>query len=213
MYHKDTLESNIYDTSCKELAQQNNRQAVIVQKTATHILEAIHDIIFQVNRSGIISEFQLSGQYPPLQSSTDMIGQNIRIMFPAQAEEKLTRGIALTLETGEMRFFEYEWNNADMSQWFEAQVTQVSPENVLIIAKNVSARRHSEACDVALLDIAIKVQEEYSLDEIIDFACQRIRMIFGVRLVWGARKKSNSRGKLFISGGNLEGCPQGIFLR
>ena len=76
-----------------------------------------------------------------------------------------------------------------------------------------SERWQSEDCDRALLDIAIKVQEECSLDEIIDFACHRIKTIFGVRLVWGARKKSNTRGKLFISGKNLEECPEDISLR
>jgi len=134
-------------------------------------------------------------------------------MLPAQAEDAVTRGIAQALDTGEMQLFEYEWISVDMSKYFEARVTKVCDETVLIIARDVSERRQSEACDLALLNIAIKVQEECPLDEIMDFACDRIRRIFGVRLVWGARKKSTPRGKLLISGKNLEECPQGISLR
>jgi len=95
----------------------------------------------------------------------------------------------------------------------EAQVTKVWDETVLINVRDVREHQQSEACDLALLDIAIKIQEEWSLEEIIDFACERIKRIFGVRLVWGARKKSDAGGKLFIFGKNLEECPQGISLR
>jgi len=213
MYHKVTIKGNTYGTSRKDLTQSRNRQAVFGQITAANILEAMTDIAFQVNRSGIIRGFKPSEQYPLLQSSAEVIGQHITEMLPLQVEKTLTKGIARVLDTGEIQLFEYEWMNDDISKYFEARITKVCDETVLIIARDVSERRQSEACDLALLNIAIKVQEELPLDEIINFACNQIRTIFGVHLVWGACKKSNTRGKLFISGKNSGECPHGISLR
>lgn len=213
MYHKTMLEGNADGTSCKGQMQPCNRQAVFEKITGENILEAMTDIMFQVNRSGIIGGFKPAGQYPFVQSSTVVIGQHIRTMLPAQTEETLAKKITQTLDSGEMQLFGYECMSVDMSKCFEARITKVWDETVLIIIRDVSEHRQSEACDLALLDIAIKVQEEWPLDEIINFACERIRRIFGVPLVWGARKKSDARGKLFISGKSLKECPQGLSLR
>ena len=188
-------------------------KAVFGQTPGVNILDAIPDIMFQVDRSGIISGFKPSEQYSLLQPSAVVIGQHIRTILPAQAEEALTRGIALTLDTGEMQLFEYEWMSADKIKYFEARVTRACAETVLIIARDISERHQSEACDLALLNIAIKVQEERPLDEIISVACDRIREIFEVPLLWVGRKITDKRVKLFISEKYLAEDFQDISLR
>jgi len=213
MYHEETFEGNTSSiTSRKYLAQPQSSQAVFGDIVAANLLEAIPDIMFQVQRSGIISGFKPSEQYPP-QSSAAVIGQHIKTILPAQVEELLVKGIALTLDTGEIQFFEYEWMSADQSKFFEARISKVCDETVLIIARDISERRQSEACDLALFNITIKVQEERPLDEIVSFACEQIKRIFGVGLVWGTRKKPDARVEIFSSNKNFAQCPQGVSLR
>lgn len=214
MYQKKELEGNTYGIMpCKDITQPQSSQAIFGDIVAEDILEAIPDIMFQVKRSGIISGFKPSQQYPLLQSSATVIGQHIRTMLPTQAEESLIKGIALTLDTGEMQLFEYEWKNADKIKYFEVRVTKVGEETVLIIARDISERWQSEACDLAILDIAIKVQEERSIDEIINFACDQIKRIFGVPFLWIGRKKPDAEVELFIPFKNIEECLQGVLLR
>lgn len=213
MYHKEGIEGNHGITPCKDIAQPQSNQAAFGDMVAGDILEAIPDIMFQVKRSGIISGFKPSQQYPFLQSSATVIGQHIRTMVPAQAEESLVKGIALTLDTGEMQLFEYEWTNAEKFKYFEFRVTKVCEETVLIIARDISERWQSEACDLAILDIGIKVQEEGAIDEIINFACDRIREIFRVPLLWVGLKKPDAGVKLFISFTNSEESLQSVLLR
>ncbi|MBC8014262.1 MAG: PAS domain S-box protein [Sporomusaceae bacterium] len=160
-------------------------------------LDSIPDIMFQVNRLGMILGFKPSKQYPLAVSYTEVMGQYLNEILPPQVAKIATDGITIALDTGEIQLFEYTLAQYNKTMYFEARITKASEENALIIIRDISDRRQSEACDLSLLNIAVKVQEERPLDEIINYAYERIRAIFGVRLLWVGRKESDGSVKLF----------------
>ena len=96
---------------------------------------------------------------------------------------------------------------------FASYFSRKIKESLIADAVNFSDRRESEACNLSLLDIAVKVQEERPLEEIIDLACSRIKEIFGVRLVWVGYKEPDGLVKLTLAGHDCESLMSGTLLR
>ena len=177
------------------------------------IFDALPDTIFQVNRSGAIQGYKLSKQYAPLIPSTEILGQHIGAILPPDFGIVVDEAIARTLETGEIQLFEYDFFQDNKTLYFEARISKAGEEAVLVIMRDTSEWRRFEACDFLLLDMAIKVQEERSLEEIITFACERIVTIFGVPLVWVACKEPDAAVKLFSATGKTSEYLQDNILR
>lgn len=86
-------------------------------------------------------------------------------------------------------------------------------EGAIAESEQCSDRRQSEACNLSLLDIAVKVQEERPIDEIVHLACNRIKEIFGVRLVWVGYKEPDGVIRLTLSGQDSEDYMAGVVVR
>lgn len=177
------------------------------------VLDSIPDTLFRVSLSGSIIDFKPSKQYPLLLSSAEVLGQHINAILPAQAARDAIDAISTTLDTSEIQVFEYNLTNDEKTMYFEARVTKAGGKDALIIVRDISDRRKSKACDLSLLKIAAKLQEERPLNEIISLACEEIMTIFGVRLLWVGRKESDASVKLSITGRKSEEDLQGMILR
>ncbi|HML87970.1 MAG TPA: PAS domain S-box protein [Methylomusa anaerophila] len=164
------------------------------------ILDWFPDTIFQVSRSGIILFFKPSKQYSLLLSQ-EAAGQHISAVLPWHPAMAATEAIAAAFNTGEIQLFEYTLNHNNKTMYFEARVTKTGGEEALIVVRDISEWRRSEASDLLLLDVAVKVQEEQSLEKILNLVCERIKMIFGVRLIWVERKEADRSVKSFAADG------------
>lgn len=161
-------------------------------------LDSIPYIMFQVNRWGMIQGFKPAKQYPLDLSYIEVMGQCINEILPPQAAKIAAEGITIVFDTGEMQSFEYSLIHFNKTMYFEAWITKADEDKALIIIRDISERRRAEACDLALLDIAVKLQEERPLDEIINHAYEQIRAIFHVPLLWVGRKEPDGSVKLSI---------------
>lgn len=173
------------------------------------ILDAVPDCMFQVGRTGVIEGFKPPGQ-ESLLPAADMIGRNITAILPGDRAKPALDAIGRALDTGETRQFEFDIARGSDLAFFEARVSRVTDGHALIIVRDISERWRAEACDLSLLDIASKVQEEQPLADIIDLACRRIKSIFGINLLWVGRKEAGGAVKIFAgedAGGWLKDTP------
>lgn len=182
------------------------------------ILDSVPDIMYQVNHAGIILDIKPSRQHPELSSAT-LLGSSFVDLLPTHFAKPAADAIARTLASGQGQFFEYYRQNGETA-YFEARLSKIGDDEVLIIVRDITERRRSEACDLLLLDIAVKVLEEKLLDDIFIFACRQIKAIFGLPLIWVGRKEAEGRVRLFpgcedtadfITGAELrwDDCPWG----
>lgn len=162
------------------------------------ILDSVPDIMYQVNRAGVILDIKPSRNHPEL-SSAALPGQSFLVMLPTHFVKPALDAIARTLDSGQGQLFEYYRQDGETA-YFEARFAQIGDEEVLIIVRDITERRRSEACDLLLLDIAIKVLEEKPLDDIMVFACRQIKGIFGLPLVWVGRKEADGLVRLATGG-------------
>lgn len=162
------------------------------------ILDSVPDTMYQVNRDGVILDIKPARQHPEL-ASPDLRGQSFIDLLPVHFAKPACDAIDRTFESGQGQIFEYYRQDGDIA-YFEARLTKIGDEEVLIIVRDITERRRSEACDLLLLDIAVKVLEEKPLDDILIFACQQVRAIFGLPLVWVGRKETGGLVRLYPGG-------------
>lgn len=163
------------------------------------IIASVPDILYRVDADGIILDSKPSGQPGvPLP-----VGSSITSLLPAHFAKQALDAIARALASREVQVLEYYTKTESATTYFEARVTRAGERDALVIIRDITERRRSEACDLLLLDIAIKVLEEHPLEDILSFACQHIKAIFDVPILWVGRKEENGAVRMFAAGGEI----------
>jgi len=106
------------------------------------LLNAIPDLMFRMNREGTYLDFKGDRDdlaVPP----EELIGSNARDILPADVAERLLKGIAEALDTGEVATGDYELTLNNVKRTFEARIVRDDDEAVLIV-RDISERRQQE---------------------------------------------------------------------
>lgn len=160
-------------------------------------LEWIPDSLLRLDQTGLIRYYK-PGRQPLLTlSAAEAAGQNIKAMLALAPAAALIEGVAAAMATGDPQLVEFNLNLNDKTAYYEARVAKADEETAWVMLRDISDWRRYEACDLLLLDIAIKVQEERSLEDILHVACERMAVVFGTRLLWVASKGPETAVELF----------------
>lgn len=101
------------------------------------LLEAIPDLIFELDRHGRILQFIPSAVVQPLIPPEEFIGRKVVEVIPAIADQA-TFAIQRALESGQVNAFEYPlWQNGE-ERFFEARVVAVGADTVLAMIRDVT---------------------------------------------------------------------------
>ena len=112
------------------------------------LLHAIPDLIFRFNHDGIYldacidqARWLLTEDLPDEQ----VLGHTLHDLLPADVADLILRHIRLALETGQMQAIEYRLPTLSGMRDFEARLVVSGPDEVVSIARDVSARKQAEA--------------------------------------------------------------------
>lgn len=108
------------------------------------LLNAIPDMIFELNREGRILQFVPSGINEPLFPPEEFLHRTIAEVLP-QIAEQTTFAIERSLESGLVNAFEYELRQHGENRSFEARISASGTDTVLAIVRDVSLRKWAEA--------------------------------------------------------------------
>lgn len=101
------------------------------------LLEAIPDLIFELDRHGTILQFIPSAVVQPLIPPEEFIGRKVAEVIPSIADQA-TFAIQRALESGQVNAFEYPlWQNGEEG-FFEARVVAVGADTVLAMIRDVT---------------------------------------------------------------------------
>ncbi len=167
------------------------------------IIASVPDVLYRVNAAGLILDIKPSGQ-PGDVPARASIGDSITKLLPIHLAKQALDNIALALASREVQVIEYYTKTGNATTYVEARVTRAGERDALVIVRDTTERRRSEACDLLMLDIAVKVLEEHPLEDILSFACQNIMAIFGVALMWVGRKEDDGSIRLYAADGELQ---------
>ena len=116
------------------------------QSEARHqaILEAIPDMMFRLSRDGTYLDFS-SAHDDTFIPREKIIASNLRdVGFPPQMVEMELAAIARALETGRMQTIEYSLPMPAGLRHYEARFVRSGPDEVVAIARDVTARKQQE---------------------------------------------------------------------
>lgn len=115
------------------------------------LLNAIPDLIFELNREGIILQFIPSAVNDPLLPPEQFLGKPIREVIPWVADQTLF-SVARSLESGLVSAFEYDIEQKGEMRTFEARISPLTSDTVLAIVRDVSLRHWAETERSKLID-------------------------------------------------------------
>jgi PAS domain S-box-containing protein len=107
------------------------------------LLNAVPDMIFEINREGRILQFIPSTINSPLLPPEQFLGKTIAEVLPSVSAQT-TFAIDRALESGAVNAFEYELLQDGKKKTFEARITPIGPDTVLAMVRDVSLQKWIE---------------------------------------------------------------------
>jgi len=131
----------------QDITERKLSELALIESKAqiSTILAAIPDMIFIMSREGVYLDYRgpLSGDLyikPEL-----FIGKNISDVLPADVAQLFLETFATVFLTNEVQLCEYSLNLPEGLNYFEAKIAPYSVSKFLVIIRNVSSHKHSEA--------------------------------------------------------------------
>lgn len=129
-------------TSLIEYQKQLNMS---LEKTQA-LLQAIPDLMFVLSRDGVYIDFHARNRDQLAFPADELQGRNIgEIGLPEEAAREVLTALAKTLDTGSVQTLEYELDLPDGHHFYEAGLSPFEEDSVLVLCRDVTARKIAEA--------------------------------------------------------------------
>jgi len=153
------------------IAKQSEESLRQSESRTRALLEAIPDMIFEMDREGKILNFVPSSTMHPLIPPEQFLGRNISQVMPPDVTQQTMFNIERALETGMLQVFEYQLLTESENEYFEANIIKNDEESVIAMVRDITVRKWAETEREALIDILEKqkVELEEKNAELIQF--------------------------------------------
>lgn len=101
------------------------------------LINAIPDLIFVINKDGIYEDYKLDDESALAMDKNAIIGAHISDVLKGDILKEAEEKIAKVLNVGFMEKFKYEAETAKGKKWFEARVTNLGNDKVLVLVREI----------------------------------------------------------------------------
>lgn len=108
------------------------------------ILNAIPDLIFLLNKSGVYIDFHARDERRLLVPPQQLLGRTVREVLPIPVAEDVLRCIDYVLRTGEMKLLEYTVSVSGEDRTFEARMVWGGSEKVWSLVRDITEQKRAE---------------------------------------------------------------------
>jgi PAS domain S-box-containing protein len=105
---------------------------------------AMTDVVLVVDREGRYLKIVTTNPSLLLRPSDELLGQRIGDFFPPDEVTLFLNCIHEVLETHETKTIEYSLDTGNSMLWFSSNISRLSPETVMMVARDISDRKHAE---------------------------------------------------------------------
>lgn len=133
--------SMFYDVTTQRQTEAALRES---ESRMSAIFRAIPDMIFEINKEGVLTGFIASSEIQPLMPPEDFLGHNIKDLFPVSISLQTMFAIERALATNQLHAFEYGMPPGEEVQFFEARIAAISSDTAIIMVRDISQRRWVE---------------------------------------------------------------------
>lgn len=108
------------------------------------ILKAIPDLVFIINKQGIIIDYNIPQDARQYMQRPDKKGEKLEDYVPKSILGEYFSKIQYTLESKEISFLEYDFPISNRVETFEARILYYETDKVLAIIRNITRRKAFE---------------------------------------------------------------------
>ena len=196
------------------LALENEqRVAALAESEARHkaLLEALPDLIFRMSKDGTYLAFT-GNERDLIAPPSETIGRKLHEVVPKEAADSITRCIDTVISAGGVQTVEYQLRMGPLNRHFEARVVESGREEVLLIVRDISDRKRTEAQLQHLQDelrtrfdeirrerdfVRAVIQSAPSLFCLVDSDGRVVRFNKAIEETFGVGDEDNLRGRPF----------------
>lgn len=138
LYESDLIRCYIFDVTEQKRVEMSLRRSEAKNRA---LLNAIPDLILQVNSAGDILDFKPAKAVELETPGMSIVHKNLRDVFPTEIAQQMMHYIKRTLQSGETQSFEYELLQEQATFNYEVRIVTSSDNEVLIIIRDITERK------------------------------------------------------------------------
>lgn len=129
-----------------EVSERKKTEELLRESNAKNkaILSAIPDMIVIQNREGVFLEWHASSESNFYVPPSEFIGKTPAQVLPKELADLNLNSGRKVFRTGKECIVEYPLQIGDRLQFYESRMVSCTPETVLCIIRNITARKHAE---------------------------------------------------------------------
>lgn len=108
------------------------------------IVDTVPDLLFRVNRDGIITDYRKPEHMDMFVESDQFLGRSIGDVLPVSVSDATYPAIEKALKTDEVVTFEYDLKLKDQIQNYEGRMIAFSTNEVMVFVRNITERKQAE---------------------------------------------------------------------
>ncbi len=125
--------------------QKRAEEALAASETELRALfSSMQDVVLVIDREGVYRKIAPTNPGLLVTSPAELLGKNLRDVFPLEQAESLIRSVGQVLETKQTAQIEYELNVNDKATWFQATISAMNAENTLWVARDITEQKRAE---------------------------------------------------------------------
>ena len=124
------------------------------------LINAIPDLLFRIDKDGIIVNFKAAREKNLLTPQGEFLGKHISAVFPDELSSRIIDSVNQVFTTGKLQILECQIPTENKIYSYEIRITNSDIDEVMAIVRDISERKQAEA------DIRQNLEREKKLNEL-----------------------------------------------
>jgi PAS domain S-box-containing protein len=125
--------------------QKRAEEALAASETELRALfSSMDDVVLVIDREGVYRKIAPTNPGLLVTSPEELLGKNLRDVFPLEQAERLLHALQQVLETKQTAQTEYQLMVNDKATWFQATISAMNSENTLWVARDITEQKRAE---------------------------------------------------------------------
>jgi signal transduction histidine kinase/PAS domain-containing protein len=170
-----------YKSVGDRLSEETAEQRVEVLQA---LLNALPDFLIRIDGNGIYLDFLCGGEVEVYTATGQIVGESIYDILPYDMAHQRMFYVRQALETGKMQTYDYQFLINGKLFYEEARILKVRDNEVLVIVRDITERKHSEVLlhksllrEQAIAQILDRIRQTLEIDQVFATVVSEIRRL------------------------------------